>query len=170
MKPSTAIATLVLSMAIAAWLAWPSRNQHGNPESEELLGMCKTNELVTARLYQGNGGATTSYWYTLTLEGDVLGKEKQVFFSYALPRLQNVECAEDAVVINGDRFVRRIEVTEFQSLREKPTQFWSGRQEARSIQPSRIFALVAAAVVAASGVAVVLLAPVMNRRRARNAA
>jgi hypothetical protein len=137
---------------------------------EEMLSSCKTSELVTARLYQGNGGATTSYWYSVTLEGDALGREKQVLFSYALPRLQRVECIEDAVFVRGESFFSKLEVTQFETLREQPTQFWSGKQVARGAQPSRLFAIAAAATVAAVGVAVVLLAPVMSRRRARNAA
>jgi hypothetical protein len=137
---------------------------------EELLGSCKTDELVIARLYEGNGGATTSYWYTVTLESDALGKEKQVFFSYASPRLERVDCVEDAVVIKGEDFSRRIDVTQFQSLREEPTQFWSGKQESRDIQPSRLFAIAAAVVVASVGVAVVLVALLARGRRRRNAA
>ncbi len=170
MKPSTAIATLLMSMATAAWLAWPSRNQHGNPDMEELLGSCKTDELVTARLYKGNGGATTSYWYSVTLEGDALGKEKQVLFSYASPELHAIECVGDAAIVKGSGFSKRIEVTAFQQLREEPAQFWSGKQETRGIQPSRVFALTAAAVIATAGLAVAAFAPAIHRRRARDAA
>ena len=170
MRPTTAIATLLVSMATAAWLAWPSRNQHGNPDMEEFLGSCKTDELVTARLYKGNGGATTSYWYSVTLEGDALGKERQVLFSYGSPELQAIECAGDDAIVNGAAFSKRLEVTAFQQLREEPIQFWSGKRETRGIQPSRVFALSAAAVVATAGLAVVVLAPAIHRRRKRDAA
>ena len=170
MNQPTAIATFLLSLAIAGWLAWPSRNLHGNPDMEELLGCCRTTESVIARLYQGNGGATTSFWYSVTLEGDMLGKEKQIFFSYAAPQLQKLECVENTVLIKGEGFSRPIQVTDFQRLRDEPTQFWSGKQEPRSIQPSRLLAIGAAGTVAAAGVAVLFLAPVMHRRRVRNAA
>lgn len=170
MKPVTAIATLLVSMATATWLAWPSRNQHGNPDMEELLALCQTDELVTARLYRGNGGATTSYWYSVTLEGDALGKEKQILFSYESPVLQAIECVGDDAIVKGAALSKRIEVTAFQQLRREPIQFWSGKQEPRGIQPSRVFALTAAAVVATAGLAAAVLAPAIHRRRARDAA
>jgi hypothetical protein len=135
---------------------------------EELQGSCSPAAAMTARLYRGNGGATTSYWYSVTLEREALGTEKQVFFAYRSPEVQTIECIKDALVINGDGFSQRIEKKDFQRLRDEPMQFWSGKQESRYIQPSRLLAFGAAGAVALSGVGALFLASVRHRRQAKH--
>lgn len=170
MKRRTALATVIVTSFAAAWLAWPSRNQHGNPEMESLISSCRTSEPMTVRLYRGNGGATVAHWYSVTVESDTLGNEKQVLFAYRLPKLQSIECADDKLRIQGEAFSRTIDVLELQRLRNTPEQYWDGTKSHRGIQPSRALSLSVAGILVATGVVVALLAPIINRRRTRNAA
>ncbi|MBL8386167.1 MAG: hypothetical protein JNM90_23995 [Burkholderiales bacterium] len=167
--PRAGLAVFLACTAVAAWLAWPSRNVHGNPGLETLRASCRTTGKVTARLYEGNGGATTSYWYTVTLEGDALGRERQVFFAYAFPQVVGIDCAGDAVIVRGDTLSRRIEPAAFSTLRETPMQFWSGKETTIASQPRASLTVVAAAVTALGGLAVLLKTRVNRADRNRNA-
>jgi hypothetical protein len=170
MKPLTAAITSALCLTTAAWLAWPSRNVHGNTDMEELRDSCMTDEKVMARLYKGNGGATTSFWYSVTLERDALGNERQIFFAYGTPKLEEVKCVGDTVRIEGEYFVHSLGVTTFQRLRAEPIQYWSGRSEQRGTQPGRTFSLGAAAVLAVAAAGTLLWAKHASRRASLNAA
>ena len=170
MKRRTVFATVFATSLAAAWFAWPGRNQHGNPDMEDLVSSCGTSEPITVRLYRGAGGATVAHWYSVTVESDTLGREKQVLFAYRVPTLRGIECADEEFRILGEGFSRTIDVLELQRLREAPEQYWSGTKENRGIQPSRALSLIAAAFLLATGLAVVLIAPIINRRSKRNAA
>ena len=173
MKTSRVVsATLSLVLLVAGgWLLLPSRNEHGNPDMESLISSCKTTDAVTARLYEGNGGATNAYWYTVTLEGEELGREKQVFFSYREPTASRIICNGEDVVVSGEKLNERIVASSFAKMRKSPMQYWSGARREGSTQPSSVLRWLAAGT--AFIVAAALLArlyPFSRRRRTTHAA
>jgi len=118
-------------LLIAGWLALPSRNVYGNPWAEELKQDCAFSNGTKARLYLGNGGATTAYWYTVTVETGLLSPERQVAFSYSEPTLSELECRDDRLVISGgERLV--IAASEFADRRDAPLIYWRGKPEIAS--------------------------------------
>jgi hypothetical protein len=140
-------AASALALLIASgWLLLPSRNAHGNPDMESLIGSCKTSEGVTARLYEGNGGATTAYWYTVTLEGNELGREKQVFFSYAEPTPSQVTCNGADVVLSDKSIEEKIAASHFRKMRDSPVVFWSGARQEGGVQPLSVLRWLAAGI------------------------
>lgn len=113
---------------IACWLALPSRNAYGNPWLEELKQDCAFSNGTKARLYLGNGGATTAYWYTVTVETGLFSPERQVAFSYSEPALSEIECRDDRLVISGgEKLV--IGASEFADRRNAPIIYWRGNPE-----------------------------------------
>ena len=50
-----------------------------------------------ARLYRGDGGVTTGFWYTVTLEIPGL-TERKFFGSYSLPEVKSIHCRDDGTV------------------------------------------------------------------------
>jgi hypothetical protein len=131
---SYVLATLLASTAL--WVAWPSRNIHGNPHLETLTTSCMTSSGVVARLYEGNGGATTAYWYTVTSESKLLGREKQVWFSYRGPAIDGLSCADRDLVLwaNGSLF-ERLPLADLVAARANPIQYWSGQRTQLAEQP-----------------------------------
>lgn len=165
-------AACALALLVASgWLLLPSRNAHGNPDMESLIGSCKTSEAVTARLYQGNGGATTAYWYTVTLEGDELGREKQIFFSYREPSPEQIVCNGTDVVVNGGGFKESFAAANFAKMRKSPMQYWSGERREGGTQPSSVLRWLAAGVAFLAAAALLLrLYAVPRRQSATHAA
>jgi hypothetical protein len=150
------------AIALAVWLAWPSRNVHGNPLQEKLLSQCVTANGMTVRLYEGNGGATTAYWYTVTTQGGVLDPERQVLFTYASPALESVACAGSGIRVAGELRTFSFPEVQIRALRDQPLALWRGVEKSGvTVQPMTITRYVLAA--ALSVVALVLL--VLARRR-----
>lgn len=130
MKVRTAslLGTAFALLLVAAWLTFPSRNVYGNPWFEELKQDCAFSNGTKARLYLGNGGATTAYWYTVTVETGLFSPERQVAFSYSEPTLSELECGNDRLVISGgERLV--IATSEFADRRDAPLFYWRGKPE-----------------------------------------
>lgn len=110
----------------AAWLAVPSRNQYGNPSMETLVGECRLAAGDVVRLYRGSGGATTSFWYSVTFDGGLLGRERQVVFAYAKPEVRGIQCAEDSVEVMGDAPRASYSRADLSRLQENPRTYWRG--------------------------------------------
>jgi hypothetical protein len=165
---TTQVVSAALALALLAsdgWLLLPSRNALGNPDMESLIGSCKTSEAVTASLYRGNGGATTAYWYTVTLEGDKLGREKQVFFSYREPSPKRIICNGTDIVISGDSFNENIAAANFAKMRNSPMQYWRGERREGGTQPSSVLQGLAAGVAFLVATALLLRLYRASRRR-----
>lgn len=91
------LVALVL-IALGLYFLVPGRNAFGNPLFERELQRCSipgSSEVL--RLYEGNGGATTAFWYTVTFDGGWLSRERQIFYSYGNPEVKRIACREDAV-------------------------------------------------------------------------
>lgn len=116
----------VVWLAVAA-CCWPTgRNPAGgNPDQETLLTTCATGGWQV-RLYEGDGGATTAYWSTVTVERP--GRpERQVFFAYADPLVDALVCDDAGVELRaGGALVRELAVGELEALRSQPISLWRG--------------------------------------------
>jgi hypothetical protein len=113
-------------MAAGAWLAVPSRNEYGNPSMEEKMGECTLTGGETIRLYRGSGGATTSFWYSVTLEEGLLSREKQILFTYAAPELQSIECRGDELQVVGNSFRTSFAAAQLSDAQKTPRAYWRG--------------------------------------------
>ncbi len=118
----------VVFFALALWAAWPSRNAHGNPSLEHLLAQCRTSSGTSVRLYEGNGGATTDFWYTVTVTSTTLGAERQVLFVDGSPVLRGLACNTAGVQIETASTAIAIAETEFAALRGQPRAIWRGKE------------------------------------------
>jgi hypothetical protein len=149
MKPRNVIcnALAIVLMVLAAWMAWPSRNVHGNPDMETLTAACHTAAGVEARLYEGNGGATVAYWYTVTARGASLGGERQIFFSYRSPVVDRITCPGDGIVLwSGESSIASLSGAGLAAATDRPIQYWSGQRTDVSGQPFTHFRWAIAAV------------------------
>lgn len=80
---SIALVAASILTAGGLYCAAPSRNVAGNPHFETLIDSCTLDpSKAVARLYQGNGGATTAFWYTATLDPAGWSPERQIYYSY----------------------------------------------------------------------------------------
>ena len=114
--------------AFALWIAIPGRNVQGNPGMEDEIDRCKTPSGTTFRLYQGNGRATTSYWYTLTSEHGIFSREKQIVFSYESPEFRSISCANDQTILAGPQTTMRFGTSELNAMRNTPLSYWRSKQ------------------------------------------
>src|SRR5688500_4068519 len=92
---------LTAVLAGVIWFAVPGRNQYGNPSMEEEQSSCTLANGQVLRLYKGGGGATVDYWYTVTAEGGLFEREKQIVFAYSSPALSSLSCQDSRVRIEG---------------------------------------------------------------------
>lgn len=98
-------------MLLGLWLLVPGRNVAGNPAFEREIRRCRlpTGDLI--RLYEGNGGATTAFWYTVTHDGGWSSPERQILFSYGSPEVKEITCGQAGLEL----------------------AFWDGAEETREV-------------------------------------
>ena len=114
--------------AFALWIAIPGRNVQGNPGIEGEIDRCTTPSGTTFRLYKGNGGATTSFWYTLTSEVGIFSREKQIVFSYDSPEFRSVSCTDEQTILTGPKTTIRFGTSELTAMRNTPMSYWRSQQ------------------------------------------
>ena len=114
--------------AFALWIAVPGRNVQGNPGMEDEIDRCTTPSGTTFRSYEGNGGATTSYWYTLTSELGIFSREKQIVFSYDSPEFRSVSCTKDQTILTGPQITMRFGTSELNAMRYATMSYWRSKQ------------------------------------------
>lgn len=114
--------------AFALWIAIPGRNAQGNPFLEDEIDRCTTPSGTTFRLYQGNGGATTSFWFTLTSKHGIFSREKQIVYSYDSPEFRSVSCTNDQTILAGPKTTIRFGTSELTAMRNTPMSYWPIKQ------------------------------------------
>jgi hypothetical protein len=162
----------VFFTVFAVWLVLPGRNMYGNPWSEELKQTCMLPDGTTARLYLGNGGATTAFWYTVTVQSGLLSPERQIAFSYSSPAWETLSCGTGVISVSGDGSTITFSPSDLSLRRRSPLTYWRGELEIAQptwtvIDTARSLAAAASAVAA---VWLVVAARRRNRHGARNAA
>lgn len=136
----------------AAWLSFPERNLYGSPTWEELSQECATPDGTIVRLYVGNAGATTSFWYSVTTEYGFWSLEKQVMYAYSGPKLTSIACGKDHVIISSPNYEFSFTEAELHSLREAPRAYSAGENNrTRSWSLSAFIKLAASLTIAAAG-------------------
>lgn len=146
MRKASALVQCILALLLAIWgvkLLLPDRNVWGNPQLETLMMQCQipSTEAVI-RLYQGNGGATVAYWYSVTFDNGKFPTEKQIFHTYAYPSIQSIDCRPDEVTVLADEQSWTFSIKEIKNqLINQPIGFYRGEPQQKSIQPLRILTL-----------------------------
>ena len=113
----------------AYWWTRPTRNVHGNPSMERLIGSCVTQDGVAASLYRGEAGATVGYWYTVTTSRSPDMPERQIFFSYSTPVVSSVSCVAGRIELATSAGLERFSDEEATALRDSPRSLWHGMRE-----------------------------------------
>jgi hypothetical protein len=123
---------LTAVLAGLAWLAVPGRNMYGNPSMEEEQSSCSLGNGQVLRLYKGGGDATVDFWYTVTEEGGLFERGKQIVFSHGSPILSSLSCEESRVHIDGNTVSLLLSPEDISALRRSPRQYWKGKLESGS--------------------------------------
>jgi hypothetical protein len=72
-------------------------------EATDLLNSCEVPATGdTIRLYEGNGGATTAFWYLATIQHPDDSAEYMFFHAYGSPFISDVECSTDSTTLIDD--------------------------------------------------------------------
>lgn len=77
-------------------------NVFGRPSLETALEYCENeennnlSERFVATLYRGDGGATSSFWYSIAVKFKD-EREIQIFWTYSGPEISNLNCHKDGL-------------------------------------------------------------------------
>ncbi|MGQ4647474.1 hypothetical protein [Lyngbya aestuarii] len=148
MRKASALILGLLALILAIWgikLLLSERNVFGNPQLETLMAQCQipsTETETTIRLYEGNGGATVAYSYSVTFFEGKFFREKQFFYTYGFPVIKSIDCHNDRVSIFTDEETFDFTLEQIKSkLIHQPIGFYKGQQQKSSIQPLRVLTL-----------------------------
>jgi len=147
MRKASALILGLIALTLAIWgvkLLLPERNVFGNPQSETLMTQCQMHSTgATVRLYQGNGGATVAYWYSITFWQGKFSREKQIFYTYGFPRIKSIACRNDRVAVLTDEQTFNLTLEQITNkLIDQPIGFYKGQEQKASIQPLRVLTLI----------------------------
>lgn len=95
-------AAYMVALLLALAVAWLLRPTAGPAKLEQLLAECTQPGLGHARLYRGQGHATGSHWYTITLDPPGREPERSLYHSYMRPAFTALHCG-DGLVATGER-------------------------------------------------------------------
>ena len=71
---------------------------------ETLQSSCRLTDGTTVRLYEGDGGATTAFSYSVTAQARWgLWTERTVFWSYGEPVVSDITCVGDVVTMTPSK-------------------------------------------------------------------
>jgi hypothetical protein len=152
--------TALTCALLGLWLLLPGRNIAGNPSFEREIRRCRLPNGDLVRLYEGNGGATTAFWYTVTHDGGWLSPERQVLFSYGSPEVKEIACGPSGVELTfWDGAEKTHEALSLErvrgKLRRKPITLRMGERVQPGGSPFRWAGMVAGVVLVASSFFVV---------------
>lgn len=146
MRKASALVQSILALLLAILgvkLLLPDRNVWGNPQFETLMMQCQipSTEAII-RLYQGNGGATVAYWYSVTFDDGKFPGEKHIFYAYAYPSIKSIDCRADRVAVLADEQKFNFTIEQIKNkLINQPIGFYRGEPKQKAIQPLRILML-----------------------------
>jgi hypothetical protein len=131
------LAALLFS-AGGAWILLPSRNVRGNTLFESKMNSCTLHPSgISVSLFVGDGGAMTSFWFSVTERAPWSPFRHQIFYAYATPIIAPVRCRPgDTLDIVGLTSTRSLPLGQMAtSLRENPLLFV--RDSPLHVPPSR---------------------------------
>lgn len=122
---------LLSLVVVACGSSERGRNDFGNPEMEEQKARCMLAGGTEVTLYEGNGGATTSLWWSVAATPP--GRpERQIFYTYAYPEITGIECgADNMLAIRVDGVAPEIlRESEIATRVEQPSRgYYKGKRE-----------------------------------------
>ena len=142
-KPSHFGGILAAGLILSGlWLAFPRRGH----EFEQLIGSCTFGRNTTARLFIGDGGATTELWYSVTVRMGMPWNEHEIFYVYSFPPITGISCEDDRVLITSHSHTWTIKPYDVISGSSDPviisygkSQGWGGSQGLVFIDWIRIY-------------------------------
>jgi hypothetical protein len=144
----TLVGTLLVASGV--YLVVPSRNAHGNPWREREMASCMLSDSAEVKLYQGDAGASSANWFSVTHNPKGLERERQILYRYRSPGLYDLVCDSAGVVIQTDGEPITISTAQARQLRQWP----------RGEQPSRVWRwLVGGVLILAGGTLLWFLRP-----------
>ena len=128
-------------LCCGGWLAFSGRGVLGHlPGAETVIDSCQSSRGETIRLYEGNLGATTAYWYRVTLQSSFFATERRFFQAYSRPVIESVDCLEDSVALRGPHgrteFTFSLSQVSSQLLAEPLSFYYGEPAEPRASSPA----------------------------------
>jgi hypothetical protein len=114
----TLVGTLLVATGV--YLAAPSRNAHGNPWREREMASWVLSDSAEMKLYQGDAGANSANWYSVTHNPKGFEPERQILYRYRSPGLYDLVCDSAGVVIQTDGDPITISTAQARQLRQWP--------------------------------------------------
>jgi hypothetical protein len=127
----TLVGTLLL--VSGAYLLVPSRNAHGNPWREREMASCMLPDTAEVILYEGDAGASSPNWYSVTHNPKGLEPERQIIYHVGVPGMYDVVCDSAGIVIQTDGQAITLSTAQVRQL----------RQQRRGVQPLQLLLWVA---------------------------
>jgi hypothetical protein len=114
----TLVGTLLVATGV--YLVVPSRNAHGNPWREREMASCTLSDSAEVKLYQGDAGAGSANWFSVTHNPKGLERERQIVYRYRSPGLYDLVCDSAGVIIQTDGEPITISTAQARQLRQWP--------------------------------------------------
>jgi uncharacterized protein YjeT (DUF2065 family) len=115
----TLVGTLLVASGV--YLVIPGRNVHGNPWREREIASCLLSDSAEVTLYQGDAGASSPNWYSVTHNPKGLEPERQILYRYRSPGLYDVVCDSAGFIIQTDGRPIAISKAQARQLRQRPS-------------------------------------------------
>ncbi len=148
-----------------AWLCVPGPSH----TFETLQATCQVGDRATVRLYEGNAGATSSFWYSVTVQTGGPWTERQVFLANGFPVVTHIACDREGVGISAEGMTWSVAVASVEQGPSTPIQYNRGTPTTGFRTgiwgPPEVTRTIVGGIACAGGVALLVVA---FRRRRRN--
>ena len=168
MKRRTLLVLSLLLVVIGSTLLSFRRCVYGNQLLEQRITRCTVEENAEISVYEGNAGATTAYWYSVTADFGLFAAEKQFLFTYGIPVVDSVECSTTSVAVTlndgVENHVLEFSLAEIEGyFRDGPLAWRMGEKLAREGWPVPILRVVGFTAIAVA--ILLLIVPLFPRSR-----
>jgi hypothetical protein len=80
------------------------------------------------RLFEGNGGATTAFWYSVTVQPGGPWTEREAFLAYSEPVVTGISCQGETIEVRPADGAWRIDAASFERGTLVPVRYWRGEE------------------------------------------
>jgi hypothetical protein len=91
---------IVIGSILVLWGTWLALPRHSHT-FEDLESSCRLRPGTLVRFFMGNGGATTAFWYSITVQPGAPWTEREVFHSYREPVVTAMVCHGETVSVSS---------------------------------------------------------------------
>jgi hypothetical protein len=118
----TLVGTLLVVSGV--YLIVPGRNAQGNPWREREMASCVLSDSAEVTLYQGDAGASSPNWYSITHDPKGLEPERQIIYRLGSPGMYDVVCDSAGFTIQTDGQPITISTAQARQLRHRSPGAW----------------------------------------------